>query len=58
MKSSVLDKEIISLINEQIWLENNASFYYLELAIKFDNEGFGGISTFFSNQSKEEREHM
>ena len=58
MKSSVLHKEIISLINEQIWLENNASFYYLDLAIKFDKGGFGGISTFFSKQSEEEREHM
>jgi len=25
-KSSMLNKEIISLINEQIWLENHASF--------------------------------
>lgn len=58
MKSSILDEEIINLINEQIWLENNASFYYLDLAIKFDKEGFGGISNFFSIQSNEEREHM
>lgn len=58
MKSNILDKQIISLINEQIWLENHASFYYLDLSIQFDKEGFGGISTFFKNQSEEERQHM
>ena len=55
MNKSLLSKEIISLINEQIWLENNASFYYLLLSVEFDQEGFGGISTFFKNQSEEER---
>ena len=58
MNKSLLSKEIISLINEQIWLENNASFYYLQLSVEFDQEGFGGISTFFKNQSEEERTHM
>jgi len=57
-KSSMLNKEIISLINEQIWLENHASFYYLDLSIQFDANGFGGISTYFKNQSEEERTHM
>jgi len=57
-KINMLDKEIITLINEQIWLENNASFYYLDLSIKFDTEGFNGISKFFLDQSNEERTHM
>ena len=57
-KSSMLNQEIINLINEQIWLENHASFYYLDLSIKFSLEGFGGISKFFAEQSQEERIHM
>ena len=56
--TSVLHKEIVSLLNEQIWLENHASFYYLNLSIEFSNNGFNGISTFFLNQSQEERLHM
>jgi len=58
MKSKTLNKSILKLINEQIWLENNASFYYLKLSIDFSNKGFNGISIFFLNQSNEEREHM
>ena len=56
--SNTLDKEIINLINEQIWLENNASFYYLYLSTQFNLNGFSGISKFFLDQSNEEREHM
>jgi len=56
--TSMLDKKIVDLINEQIWLENNASFYYLHLSIQFSINGFGGISDFFKEQSEEEREHM
>jgi len=53
-----LNKQIINALNEQIWLENNASFYYLYLSTEFNKKGYGGISTFFLNQSQEEREHM
>ncbi len=53
-----LSDTIVNLINEQIWLENNAAFYYLYLSIEFDKNGFNGISTFFLNQSHEEREHL
>ena len=56
--NSLLTKEIVSLINEQIWLENNASFYYLYLSTQFNENGYGGISKFFLEQSNEEREHM
>ena len=56
--TNMLNKKIIDLINEQIWLENNASFYYLHLSIQFSINGFGGISDFFKEQSEEEREHM
>ena len=52
----MLSKKILSLVNDQIWLENNASFYYLRLSIEFNNKGFSGISTFFLNQSQEERD--
>ena len=56
--TSMLDKKIINLLNEQIWLENNASFYYLYLSNQFAINGFSGISIFFKEQSNEEREHM
>ena len=55
---NMLNKEVLSLINEQIWLENNASFYYLKLSIDFNEKGFNGISNFFLTQSHEERDHM
>ena len=54
----MLNKEILNLINEQIWLENNASFYYLKLSVEFNEKGFSGISNFFLTQSDEERSHM
>ncbi len=56
--NSALDKQVISLLNEQIWLENNASFYYLYLSNQFGENGYNGISKFFLEQSNEEREHM
>tara|TARA_Y100000310_G_scaffold183759_1_gene183886 strand:+ start:2009 stop:2533 length:525 start_codon:yes stop_codon:yes gene_type:complete len=53
-----MNDKILSLLNDQIWLENHASFYYLKLSIIFNEKGFNGISTFFLNQSQEERLHM
>jgi ferritin len=53
-----LRKDVLSMINEQIWLENNSSFFYLKLSIEFANNGYNGISKFFLDQSNEEREHM
>ena len=54
----MLNKEVIELLNGQIWLENRASFYYLRLSAEFNKNGYFGISKFFLNQSNEEREHM
>ena len=54
----MLNKEVIDLLNGQIWLENRASFYYLRLSAEFNKNGYFGISKFFLNQSNEEREHM
>jgi len=56
--NSLLSKEVVNSINEQIWLENNASFYYLFLSTQFNENGYNGISKFFLEQSNEEREHM
>ena len=53
-----MNEVVLELINEQIWLENHSSCFYLNLAIEFGNRGFNGISTFFFNQAEEEREHM
>ena len=53
-----MNEVVLDLINEQIWMENHSSCFYLNLAIEFGNRGFNGISTFFFNQAEEEREHM
>ena len=53
-----MNKKVLELINEQIWTENHSSFFYLNLAKEFASRGFSGISTFFFNQSEEERSHM
>jgi ferritin len=53
-----MNEEVLSLLNEQIWLENTASYFYLRLAKKFSENNYYGISKFFLNQSNEEREHM
>lgn len=53
-----MNKEVLSLLNEQIWLENTASFYYLKLSKLFSVNNYFGISNFFLSQSNEEREHM
>lgn len=53
-----MNKEVLDLLNEQIWLENHSSCFYLDLAIEFSDKGFNGISKFFLNQSEEERQHM
>jgi ferritin len=54
----MLHKEILSLLNKQIWSENMASYYYLKLSALFSKNGYSGISNFFLRQSNEEREHM
>jgi ferritin len=53
-----MNKEVLSLLNEQIWLENSASFFYLKLSKLFNDNNYFGISNFFLEQSNEEREHM
>ena len=52
-----MNKEVLELLNEQIWLENHSSNYYLNLAIDFESQGLKGMSTFFFNQSEEETTH-
>ena len=53
-----MNKEVLSLLNEQIWLENTASFFYLKLSKLFNDNNYFCISNFFLEQSNEERIHM
>jgi ferritin len=53
-----MNKEVLSLLNEQIWVENNASFFYLKLSKLFNENNYFGITNFFVEQSNEERNHM
>ena len=53
-----MEVEVLNLLNEQIWFENRASHYYLNLSVLCESKGFKGISKFFREQSNEEREHM
>ncbi len=54
----MLNKEVLSLLNNQIWIENMSSYYYLKLSVLCNENGFNGVSKFFLEQSNEEREHM
>jgi ferritin len=53
-----MNKEVLSLLNEQIWVENGASFFYLKLSKLFNENNYFGITNFFVEQSNEERIHM
>ena len=53
-----MNDKVLNLLNSQIWLENRASFYYLNLSILCDVNGYSGVAQFFRKQSEEEREHM
>lgn len=53
-----MEERVLNLLNEQIWFENRASHYYLNLSVLSESKGFKGISKFFREQANEEREHM
>jgi ferritin len=53
-----ISNKILQLLNEQITIEANASNYYLSLSSWCKVTGYDGASSFFKNQSTEEREHM
>ena len=53
-----MENKVFTLLNEQIWLENRASFYYLNLSVLCALNGYKGMSDFFKRQSEEERQHM
>jgi ferritin len=53
-----ISNKILQLLNEQIAIEANASNYYLSLSSWCKVTGYDGASSFFKNQSTEEREHM
>lgn len=53
-----MNEKVLNLLNSQIWLENRASFYYLNLSILCDVNGYSGVAKFFRKQSEEERYHM
>lgn len=49
---------IEQLLNDQIKYEAQASMQYLAMASWAEAKGYGGVSTFFYNQSVEEGQHM
>ena len=46
------------VLNNQVSLEFEASYFYLRLATLLDSAGYSGASEFFYRQSDEERVHM
>ena len=54
----MLSENTKKLLNEQIALENQASFDYLFMATWSEVEGYDGAADFFYRQSEEERSHM
>ncbi|NER13080.1 ferritin [Leptobacterium flavescens] len=53
-----MQKEIETLLNNQIKLEGTASMQYLSMASWAEENGFNGIAAFFYKQAEEERMHM
>jgi len=53
-----ISNKILSLLNEQIAMEANASSYYLSVASWCKATGYDGAACFFRAHSAEEREHM
>lgn len=54
----MISKNLESLFNTQISVEQSASVDYLHLAIWCASNGFDGAASFFFKQSEEERGHM
>jgi len=53
-----ISKRMTKALNDQITMEAYASNYYLSMASWCEVTGYEGASTFFYNQSDEERTHM
>lgn len=54
----MLSKKTVSLLNQQIEIEGQASHVYLAMASWSEVQGFNGISAFLYGHSDEERAHM
>ena len=54
----MLKKEIEEICNRQVEREGYSSNLYLAMASWAENNGFGGIASWFYSQSDEERLHM
>ncbi|MEM8892932.1 MAG: ferritin [Bacteroidota bacterium] len=55
---SVLQQEIVDIINKQVKMEAHSSAAYLAMAAWCDSQGFDNSSEFFYKQSEEERKHQ
>ena len=55
---TMLDKEVLTALNEQIGKEGQASYKYLALASWCELKGFAGAAKFLYEHSDEERVHM
>ena len=53
-----ISNDVLSLLNEQIAIEANASSYYLSVSSWCKVTGYDGAACFFRVHSTEEREHM
>lgn len=54
----MINKEIETVLNEQISAEASSSHLYLAMASWAETKGYEGVSNFFYKQSDEERQHM
>ena len=54
----MISKTMVALLNQQIYLESQASNTYLAMASWAEIAGYEGISSLMYKQSSEEREHM
>ncbi|WP_258099603.1 ferritin [Marinoscillum pacificum] len=57
-RHSVLNDEIVDIINKQVKMEAQSSAAYLAMAAWCDKEGYDNCAEFFFKQSDEERKHQ
>ena len=53
----MLDKNVSSLLNEQINKEFYSAYLYLDFSNYYNEQGLNGFSNWFSVQAQEERDH-
>lgn len=55
--SAVLNKELVSLLNDQVNLEWYSAYFYLDIYNYYTDQNLNGFGNWFNIQTQEERDH-